>query len=65
MGYKLPVEGQVFGGSALTATDVAVASGMCDIGDASLVKADRPLVEGAINTIHDMVENVIDEMKVC
>ncbi|XP_014678133.1 PREDICTED: uncharacterized protein LOC106817941 isoform X1 [Priapulus caudatus] len=64
VGYQLSTEGQVFGGATLTATDIAVAAGMCSIGDASLVKADAQLVAVTMNRIHDMVETIIDKMKV-
>lgn len=54
----------MFGGSTLTSTDVAAAGGLCRIGDPSLVKADKELVQATLDKIHEMVETVIDEMKV-
>src|SRR5205814_9888439 len=37
VGYELTERARVFGGSELTATDLAVAAGMAEIGDAALV----------------------------
>jgi hypothetical protein len=44
VGFRLTSEALVFGGSTLTATDIAVASGRAQIGDAERVSSlDRPL----------------------
>lgn len=52
-GYRLHQEALVFGGSTLTATDIAVAGGLADIGDRSAVAhLDRELVSSALAEIH-------------
>ena len=42
VGYRITEEALVFGGDTLTTTDVAVAAGVADIGDAERVTRDRP-----------------------
>lgn len=55
----------VFGGSILTATDIAVANGLVNIGNPELVKhVSRDLVTAAISKIHQIIENVVDSIKV-
>jgi N-methylhydantoinase A/oxoprolinase/acetone carboxylase beta subunit len=64
VGYRLPDRGLVFGGDTLTATDIAVAAGRADVGDASLVRhLDRSLVEGALRAFQEILERGIDKMK--
>lgn len=64
VGFRLVTEGLVFGGDTLTATDIAVAAGAADIGDAAAVASlDSDLVETAITRIHTMIDNGIDQMK--
>lgn len=64
VGFRLVTEGLVFGGDTLTATDVAVAAGCADVGDASKVAdLNRELVETAVKGIHAMIDNGIDQMK--
>ena len=64
VGYRLPEEGLVFGGSTLTATDIAVAAGQADIGDPALVASLPPaLVETAVALIHERIEEAIDQIK--
>lgn len=65
VGHFLTKQSRIFGGSTLTATDIVVASGKTQLGDASLVK-DIPdaMVEKARHRIKLMLENVIDQMKV-
>ena len=64
VGYRLPREAQVFGGTQLTTTDVAVAAGLLDLGDKARVAgmdpgyAQRVLAEAA-----RMVEENVDRMK--
>ena len=54
----------VFGGDTLTTTDVAVAAGVADIGDASRVKdLDSALVQAAMDRIQQMAESAVDRMK--
>ena len=63
-GYELMQRGLVFGGSELTATDIAVAAGLVLLGDKSRVD-DLPndLVEGVLGRIHQMIEETIDRIK--
>lgn len=64
VGYELTTKGLVFGGDVLTATDLAVAGGLVDIGDASAVKSlDARLVRQALDEIQSMVETAVDLMK--
>ncbi len=54
----------VFGGDTLTATDIAVAAGYADIGDrAGVSHLDRPLVDAAVDRIHDLIEEAVDRVK--
>lgn len=64
VGHQLPVRGLVFGGDTLTATDIAVANGAADIGDASLVSGiDPSVVSAASRTMNRMLNDAIDKMK--
>jgi len=64
VGYELTTKGLAFGGDVLTATDLAVAGGLVDIGDASAVKSlDARLVRQALDEIQSMVETAVDQMK--
>lgn len=64
VGYDLLSRARVFGGDTLTATDVAVAAGMADIGDASLVEdLDADLVRSAVLHIQQSVSDAVDRMK--
>lgn len=64
VGYKITEEALVFGGDTLTATDIAVAAGRYELGDATRVQhLDTSLVERAINRIDAMVEDAIDRIK--
>jgi N-methylhydantoinase A/oxoprolinase/acetone carboxylase beta subunit len=64
VGYRLAKEALVFGGTQLTATDIAVASGRVDIGDASLVKGlDAGLVRAALDSIARQMEDLVDRMR--
>jgi N-methylhydantoinase A/oxoprolinase/acetone carboxylase beta subunit len=64
VGYRLVDEGRVFGGSTLTATDVAVAAGLIDLGDRRRV-ADVPgaLVKTALARMQATIEEGVDRMK--
>ena len=54
----------VFGGNDLTATDIAVAAGMADIGDASRVRhLDPGFVKRALARMWEMIEVSVDRMK--
>ena len=64
VGYRLTEEALVFGGNALTTTDVAVAYGLADLGDRQLAaKLDRSLVERTIEEIQARVETAVDRVK--
>jgi N-methylhydantoinase A/oxoprolinase/acetone carboxylase beta subunit len=63
VGYRLVTEGLVFGGQTLTATDVAVAAGLAEVGDPGKVRGlDAALVQRALDTITQMVETACDRM---
>jgi N-methylhydantoinase A/oxoprolinase/acetone carboxylase beta subunit len=64
VGYRLAKEGLIFGGQTLTATDIAVGSGLADLGDPALVSGVEPeLIKQSIVKIRETVEEVIDRMK--
>ena len=64
VGYRLVTDGLVFGGDTLTTTDVIVAAGTANIGDAAKVaELDAGLVGTAVDKIHSIVDNGIDQMK--
>jgi hypothetical protein len=64
VGYRLVEEGLVFGGNELTATDIAVAAGLIDLGDKRRVASlPADLVKGAIERMHVMIEEGVDRMK--
>jgi N-methylhydantoinase A/oxoprolinase/acetone carboxylase beta subunit len=64
VGFELPTRGLVFGGDTLTTTDVAVAAGMAEIGDPSLVShLDPTLVKEILRVIRETVEHQIDRIK--
>ncbi len=64
VGYRLTEEAQVFGGSTLTTSDIAVARGLLDIGDRSLLQGltDAQCKEIS-ELIHRRVEAAIDQLK--
>ena len=62
--YELTSKALIFGGDKLTATDVAVAGGLADIGDSAAVAGlDSARVRRDLDRIHAMVEDAIDRMK--
>ncbi|WIY83211.1 hydantoinase/oxoprolinase family protein [Propionimicrobium sp. PCR01-08-3] len=64
VGYEITEKALVFGGDVLTATDIAVASGHADLGDASRVKdLGRDLVSGAWKEIQRLAADAIDKVK--
>lgn len=64
VGYALTSQATVFGGGVLTATDIAVAAGRADIGDASGVRGlDPSLVRAALDRIAEDVGEVVDRMR--
>ncbi len=64
VGYRLSEEALVFGGTTLTATDIAVAAGRAQLGDAMRV-ADLPahLVQRALATIDRRLSELVDSLK--
>ena len=64
VGYELTERALVFGGDVLTATDVIVAGGSEDIGDASAVTdLDASLVTAVQGRIMEMIAIAVDRMK--
>ncbi|POF32161.1 hydantoinase/oxoprolinase family protein [Roseibium marinum] len=64
VGYEITEKALVFGGDTLTTTDIIVAAGLADIGDASRVASiPKATVETAIATMHRMVDEAVDRMK--
>jgi N-methylhydantoinase A/oxoprolinase/acetone carboxylase beta subunit len=64
VGYGLSQQALVFGGSTLTATDIAVATGRADVGDPALVRhLDRGLVDAALERISTDVAGLIEQMR--
>ena len=64
VGYELTEKALVFGGDILTATDVIVAGGSEDIGDASAVsELDAGLVTAVQERIMEMITIAVDRMK--
>lgn len=64
VGYRLTRDALVFGGSQVTATDVAVAAGITQIGDGVAVTAlDKILVGEIVGAMHAMIVEGIDRMK--
>ena len=64
VGFRLPQEAMVFGGTTLTSTDIGVAAGLVDLGDKSRVRhLPRSLVDDALIRMRDMLEEGIDRMK--
>lgn len=64
VGFELTRRAMVFGGDTLTTTDLAVAAGYAEIGDAERVKhLNHALVEAGVREIHQLIEDGIDRMK--
>ncbi|WP_159797062.1 hydantoinase/oxoprolinase N-terminal domain-containing protein [Puerhibacterium puerhi] len=64
VGYRLTTEALVFGGSTLTATDIAVAAGRADIGDRDRVAhLDPAFVDAVLKRVAQRVEDAIDQMR--
>jgi N-methylhydantoinase A/oxoprolinase/acetone carboxylase beta subunit len=64
VGFRLTEEALVFGGDALTATDVAVAAGRAEIGDhRALAHLPRDLVDRALAKVHATIEDAVDRMR--
>ncbi len=65
VGYELTRRSRVFGGDALTATDVAVAAGLAHVGDPTAVKdLDSALVTGVSRLVTERVVDGVDRMRI-
>lgn len=65
VGYQLTEQALVFGGSVLTATDLAVAAGLADIGDPALVRhLDPDLVRRGVAWMAARVADLVERMRV-
>jgi len=65
VGFRIHTEALIFGGSTLTATDVAVAARMYKLGDPARVAVlKKEETNKTVQVIREMVEEVIDKMKV-
>ncbi|RWX76962.1 hydantoinase/oxoprolinase family protein [Neorhizobium lilium] len=65
VGYRVRQDALCFGGSTLTATDIAVATGKADVGDKGLVgDLDRSLVEAAAAKINAMLEACVERSRI-
>jgi N-methylhydantoinase A/oxoprolinase/acetone carboxylase beta subunit len=64
VGHRITSRGLVFGGDVTTATDLAVAAGLAEIGDPKLVSGlDRGVVNEAMQWMHAQVSETLDRMK--
>lgn len=64
VGYELITKAKVFGGDTLTTTDIIVAAGHEDIGDASKVSdIDATLIKAVEDRIEEMINVAVDRMK--
>jgi N-methylhydantoinase A/oxoprolinase/acetone carboxylase beta subunit len=64
VGYELTQRALVFGGDVLTATDLAVAAGIAEIGDPSLVAGlDADMVRAGLERIAADIGTVVDRMR--
>ncbi len=64
VGYRIGTEALVFGGNTLTASDMAVAAGMAEMGNHSRITGiDRNQAKAAMEVMKRMTEDVIDKMK--
>jgi len=61
VGYELTSQALVFGGETLTATDLAVAAGLADIGDPARVAGLEP--GAALARIEERIAETVDRMK--
>ncbi|MFV3075237.1 hydantoinase/oxoprolinase N-terminal domain-containing protein [Niveispirillum fermenti] len=64
VGYRITQEGCLFGGTTLTASDIAVSTGRAAFGDAARIPALAPAVRDAVWTrIQSMLADGVDRMK--
>jgi N-methylhydantoinase A/oxoprolinase/acetone carboxylase beta subunit len=64
VGYAIQQRALIFGGDTVTATDLAVAAGLCDVGDRGRVAGlDRDLVRHGIQLIQERLAELVDRVK--
>ena len=64
VGYRLTEEAMVFGGTTMTATDLAVVAGLADIGTRSLARGiDPALARQGVAEIASRVSELVDRVK--
>lgn len=64
VGYRIGTEAVVFGGSTLTATDIVVAAGLADIGDAGLVAGiGDAQIRAALAAVRRILTDTVDRMR--
>ena len=64
VGYLITEEALVFGGKTLTATDIAVRTGLASIGDPSKVShLDESFAQRVMEIIHNLFNEAVDKMK--
>ena len=64
VGFRLTEQARVFGGPQLTLTDVAVASGLMEVGDRALVDGLPPaLLARIMAVVHGRIGDEVDRMK--
>ena len=63
VGHQLTTQAQVFGGATLTCTDIAVAAGLADIGDAAGLAVEPDTVDACVRAIHARIADTVDRMK--
>lgn len=65
VGYKITEEALIFGGTILTATDIAVRLGMVSLGDPTKVShINEDLAKKAMSIMKEMIEDHVDAMKI-
>lgn len=64
VGFRITDEALVFGGETLTATDIAVAGGLAEVGDPTRVEnVDKGIVRDGLDWIRAKLAEAIDRMK--
>lgn len=65
VGYRITREALVFGGETLTATDIAVALGLAEVGEAGKVASvDKALAGAARDTVTHMLEAAVERSRI-
>lgn len=63
VGYALTDRALCFGGNVLTATDIAVGGGWADVGDKTLVRIEKSMIDAARDTMRKLMDTSIERMK--